>query len=174
MIEYGKTDGPPVLVRYKICKAGTTDWVGWIMGARALDCPERGGLGFQPMNHAHSFSGLNIFTERSEYQAGPRPDECYAIALSCVDSDSDDEYEEYGSRPSEPGGAPAAGAADPEQLGCPVLYEGDPITVTKGEGVWIPVVVGPSPLSVIGRRSHGVRFSVQGRSRGGRPRHLGS
>ena len=98
------------------------------------------------MPHAHSFSGLNIFTERSEYQAGPRPDECYAIALSCIDTDSEDEYADTGSRPGEPGGAPAAGAAEPEQLGCPVLYEGDPITVTKGEGVWIPVVVGPSPL----------------------------
>ena len=26
------------------------------------------------------------------------------------------------------------------------MYEGDPITVSKGEGVWVPVVVGPSPL----------------------------
>ena len=48
IIELGKHDGPPANVRFKICKAGSTDWVGWILGARAIDCPANGGLGHIP------------------------------------------------------------------------------------------------------------------------------
>ena len=48
MTELGKAQGPEVLYRCKIFKAGTSDWMGNIIGARALDCPERGGLGFYP------------------------------------------------------------------------------------------------------------------------------
>ena len=31
LIEVGKDDGPQVNIRFKICKSGTTDWVGWIL-----------------------------------------------------------------------------------------------------------------------------------------------
>ena len=44
MVELGKKTGPDVLFRFKICKKGMTEWVGLIIGARAIDCPERGGL----------------------------------------------------------------------------------------------------------------------------------
>ncbi len=37
LLEIGKQDGPEVLVRFKICKKASTDWVGWILGARAID-----------------------------------------------------------------------------------------------------------------------------------------
>ena len=30
MIELGKSDGPEIRVRFKICAMGSTDWVGWI------------------------------------------------------------------------------------------------------------------------------------------------
>jgi hypothetical protein len=53
MTPLGKAEGPEILCRFKICKKGSTDWVGWILGARALDCPERGGLGFVPLEHCH-------------------------------------------------------------------------------------------------------------------------
>ncbi len=39
MLELGKDTGPEVRFRFKICAAGTTDWVGFIVGARALDDP---------------------------------------------------------------------------------------------------------------------------------------
>ena len=58
MIELGKQDGPEVLCRFKICGAGSTDWVGWILGARAIDCPANGGLGFVPQEGAHHISSL--------------------------------------------------------------------------------------------------------------------
>ena len=64
MKELGKESGPDVPIRFKITKSGTTDWVGMILGARALDAPERGGLGFTPMNHGHAFSALGIHTDQ--------------------------------------------------------------------------------------------------------------
>ena len=81
MLEVGKPKGPEVLIRFKICKARCTDWVGWILGARALDCQARGGLGFLPLEHGHSFSTLGIMTERTERPAKPRLDECYPVRL---------------------------------------------------------------------------------------------
>ena len=62
MIELGKSDGPEIKVRFKICAAGSTDWVGWILGARAIDCPARGGLGFLPLENAHSWTALGVMT----------------------------------------------------------------------------------------------------------------
>ena len=91
LLEIAKNTGPEVLTRFKICKQGTTDWVGWILGARALDCPERGGLGFIPLEHCHSFTSLGIQTERSERPGGPKMDKCYAARVSVIDSDSEEE-----------------------------------------------------------------------------------
>ena len=144
LIEVGKQDGPEVLIRFKICKAGSTDWVGWIMGARCIDCPENGGLGFIPMPHSHSFTALSIQTERSERPGTARPDRCYAARLSVLDSDdSDNEEQRAGAArplPSGPSLAPAASA------GIPLLYEGDPISIGQGEGAWVPVVVATSAV----------------------------
>ena len=72
-----------------MCKAGSTDWVGWILGVRALDCQARGGLGFLPLEHGHSFSALGVITERTEKPAKPRLDECYPVRLvSSMDDDA--------------------------------------------------------------------------------------
>ena len=91
MTELGKTTGPEVLIRFKICQAAKTDWVGWIIGARCIDCPERGGLGFIPMENCHSFTALGIQMRRTELPGGPKPDHCYAIRSSVLDSDSESE-----------------------------------------------------------------------------------
>ena len=98
MVELGKDTGPEVLIRFKICKSGSTDWVGWIIGARCIDCPERGGLGFVPLEHSHSFTALGIQMKRSENPGGSKPDQCYAIRASVFDSDdeSEAEYEQSG------------------------------------------------------------------------------
>ena len=61
------------------------------MGARAIDCPEKGGLGFLPLADAHSWQALGILTERTEKVGGPKPDSCYAVRLSSMDSDSEEE-----------------------------------------------------------------------------------
>ena len=59
MVEAGKDNGPEVRVRFKITKKGTTDWVGWILGARMLDCAGRGSLGFVFMERTHAFTTWN-------------------------------------------------------------------------------------------------------------------
>ena len=56
----GTKKGPKIKARFKICAKGTTDWIGIILGARALDCPERGGLGFIPGPYGHTFTKLGI------------------------------------------------------------------------------------------------------------------
>ena len=139
MIEVGKDDGPKILARFKITKKGTTDWVGWILGARALDSSGRGGLGFMPMDHTHSFSTLGIQMERTEAPGGEKIDECYAtrvfpIRCAMVDSDAEEEY----AAPARPDAGTVQEHAD--TVGIAVVYEGDPITLSEGEGAWIPVV----------------------------------
>ena len=64
--EVGKRAGPEIVVRAKIFKKGTSDWLGLILGARALDCVERGGLGFRPTAGAHLFERLGIAVDRTE------------------------------------------------------------------------------------------------------------
>ena len=54
------------LAKFKICAKGTTDWVPMILGARAIDCKERGGLGFIPGPAAHGFTALGILVERAD------------------------------------------------------------------------------------------------------------
>ena len=58
--------GPTLYVRCKIFKAGRSDWVGIILGAHALDCPERCGLGYRPTAGGHAFESLGIVMERTE------------------------------------------------------------------------------------------------------------
>ena len=134
MLEVGKQDGPEVVCRFKICAAGTTDWVGWILGARAIDCPAYGGLGFVPGDGAHHMTTLGILMERTERPGAAKPDQCYAIRLGSLDSE--DEEEDY---VAQVGATMSTRCSVP--IGYPVLYEGDPITLQKGEGAWVPVVV---------------------------------
>ena len=55
-----------IYIRLKICQAGATDWVPIIIGARALDCVDRGGLGFMPGHHGHILANLGIVVPRIE------------------------------------------------------------------------------------------------------------
>ena len=43
-LEVGRNERHTVNIRFKITPKGSTGWVKWIIGARALDCDERGGL----------------------------------------------------------------------------------------------------------------------------------
>ena len=102
-----------------------------------------------PMEHSHAFTGLGIHMERTELEGGPKFDSCYAARLSLLDSDSEtepaDDGAEGGAQGSVPRLAPAA-PADPRfsesvNNGVPLLYEGDPVVLSQGEGAWLPVVV---------------------------------
>ena len=96
MLKMGENTGPEIKVRFKVCAAGTTDWVGFIMGARALDSPGRGGLGFIPCDNSHSMVALGIQMERTEQEGAVKPDACYYIRHSIMDSDDEDET--YGTK----------------------------------------------------------------------------
>ena len=66
LLQLGKEKGPQILVRGKIFKKGTSDWLGLILGARALDCVDRGGLGFRPVAGAHYLERLGLAMPRTE------------------------------------------------------------------------------------------------------------
>ncbi len=136
MLELGKDTGPVIKCRFKICAKGTTDWVGFILGARALDDPKRDGLGHIPLENSHSFVKLGIQMERTEPEAGPRPDGCYVSRLSLVDSDDESELGD-----AAPGQTTGAMSLDAERSGIPVVYDGEAIALSQGEGAWVPVVL---------------------------------
>ena len=48
-----RAPGAEVLVLCEIFPKGSTDWHGLIIGAEALDCKERGGLGHRVTQRAH-------------------------------------------------------------------------------------------------------------------------
>jgi len=64
MYRKGTNEGPEVRIRFKITQAGSTDWVGMIVGAHAIDHSARGGLGHQPAANGHWMSTLNIMMDR--------------------------------------------------------------------------------------------------------------
>jgi hypothetical protein len=72
MLEVGENAGLDVLIRFEVCKAGSTDWVGFILGARALDCVERGGLGHTPAAGGHAMGHLGIVAHRPERPCAER------------------------------------------------------------------------------------------------------
>ena len=137
MLGAGKDDGPDIPIRFKICQAGTTDWVGWIVGARALDCPANGGLGFIPLEEVHHFSGPGVNCERSEAPGSAKPDSCYAITASSLDDPIESAnvgLQGFGTCPE-----PYDSRGDARSGGVSLLYEGDHCVLEQGEGAWIPV-----------------------------------
>ena len=69
-----------ILVRLMIFEQGRSEWRGIILGAKALDCPEKGGLGFRPGQNFHVFDSLGIMMERMEDSLrDPDPNGVYAI-----------------------------------------------------------------------------------------------
>ena len=63
MPEKGTNKGPNILVRFKITGKGTTDWVGMILGARAIDHVSLGGLGHQSCPNGHWMAASNIMMD---------------------------------------------------------------------------------------------------------------
>ena len=60
------------LIRFKITPKGTSSFLGLIIGGRALDCVENGGLGHSPQPRNHFLAGLGIHLERMEDTSRPR------------------------------------------------------------------------------------------------------
>ena len=87
---------------------------------------------------------LGIQMKRTEHPGQDRIDKCYtgkcaALRDSCFDSESGGEEE---SLPV--GAARAGGVRDPPATGIPLLYDGEPLTLSQHESLWIPVVLARS------------------------------
>ena len=65
-----------ILVRAKVIGKGLSTWQGLILGGRALDAVERGGLGFRPAASCHVLDGLGVKLPRKEEMV-PFPDRAY-------------------------------------------------------------------------------------------------
>ena len=145
MLELGKTTGPEIKARFKICKKGSTDWVGVILGARAIDCPEHGGLGHVAGPHAHVMTGLGILMERIEHPCPPRTDDVYTVqvfGIKCSVVDSDDEPENTMSNQA---GGMLSNNLQPK--GVPLVYDGGSIFLDEGDAAWVPVVASGALVS---------------------------
>ena len=81
MTELGKNTGPVIYARFKICPNGTTDWVPIVLGARSIDCVERGGLGHSPLDKSHAMAKLGIQMERVEQPYDRVKGSCYGCVL---------------------------------------------------------------------------------------------
>jgi len=126
-------EGPTILVRAKICAAGTSDWHGIILGGRALDCAERKGLGFKPEVHGHVLQTLGISMPRVEDNSALRRDKAYPFVSKVVGM-FDDEHltaTTVDSLDSTVGGSPCSSL---------LVYDGeDDVTLETDDVVWIPV-----------------------------------
>jgi hypothetical protein len=67
---------------------GKSEWRGIILGAKALDCQERGGLGFKPGQNFHVFESLGIMMDRMEDSLRePDPNGVYSVNDKFEDGD---------------------------------------------------------------------------------------
>jgi hypothetical protein len=60
------------LIRFKIMPKGTSSFLGFIIGGKALDCVENGGLGHSPQPRSHFLAAVGIHLERLEDSDRPR------------------------------------------------------------------------------------------------------
>ena len=137
LLAAGAGPSPDVNIRFKVCQGGKTDWVGWIIGARALDSPANGGLGFIPMQDVHHFSGPGVNCERSESPGGAKPDACYAITASCLDDP--EEFENVGPQGFGTRLEPSDSRDHSFKNGVSLVYDGEHCVLGPGEGAWVPV-----------------------------------
>ncbi|CAE7299989.1 unnamed protein product, partial [Symbiodinium necroappetens] len=72
-----------ILARAKVLAAGTSSWHGLILGGRALDHPDRGGLGYRASPMAHVLEGVGILLPRRE-EIEPFEDKAYPFVDSVV------------------------------------------------------------------------------------------
>jgi hypothetical protein len=143
-----------VNVRCKIFPKGSTDWHGLIIGAEALDCKERGGLGHRVTEGAHVFEGIGIRSWRTETLNSGRVDKAYAVQIveaahpvmfaapSAVDSDEEEEVKRVHvcAKLSAGCASPAASGIAISSIKSKLYYCGEePLFLEPGEGVWLPV-----------------------------------
>ena len=88
LLEISETTGPEVRMKFEICKGGRPIWVGWILGARAVDCEVKGGVGLIPMDHGHHFAALGVNCGRTVRPGGLNLDSYFAFISSVLDSAS--------------------------------------------------------------------------------------
>lgn len=94
MLQKGTDKGPEIKVRFKILATGHTDWLGMIMGARAIDDISNGGLGHSACPHAHWMAYLQIMMDRIGATAhSPNSNGAFGIRHIVGAFDSDDEHD---------------------------------------------------------------------------------
>ena len=131
--------GPQVLLRFKIFSKGACDWHGLIIGGRALDVPERGGLGLRVTQDAYAFDGPGALLPRLEEDLAPRNDNVYGYRMlmlraSVFDSDAEEDDED-----AVPVARLGGVRRETRLSGDPLLYEGDSLVLEPDEGAWLPV-----------------------------------
>jgi len=128
-----------ILVRAKICGQGLSDFGGLILGGRALDCAERGGLGHRTTDKAHVLDGVGIMLPRLE-KPEPFSDKAYplqSVTVAQIVSAFD-------------GGPARKELKIPLKDETVLSYTGSGIEIEPGEGAWVPVKrtspVAPDPF----------------------------
>ena len=141
-------EGPQVLLRFKIFSKGSCDWHGLILGGRALDVQENGGLGLRVTRDKYVLEGPGAVLPRVEEDVAPRYDSAYGFRVGMLRAsvvDSDDECDEDGEGMGLPMGSLRAAAPGIE--GDPLTYEGPAMALAPDEGAWVPVRRGGKNLS---------------------------
>ena len=144
--------------------------MGVIFGARALDCMERGGLGFRPTPGAHVFDRLGIAVARTE-TIGPEDDykdfayrmdvwrpgesdfDSCAAGRSTLDHKGEQATTDGGSRVSDALPVAASYQTKDSNFFGPVLCSTspDPVILQPGDGAYVPVALSRA----VGRKSLG-------------------
>eukprot|EP00969_Alexandrium_andersonii_P336880 14890332-Alexandrium_andersonii.AAC.1 len=62
----GQLEPTVVLIRFKVLAAGSSDWHGFILGARTLDTAGRGGLGLKATDQVYHLEAVGVGLPRME------------------------------------------------------------------------------------------------------------
>ena len=154
LVDVTKKKSKEILVRAKILASGTSSWHGLILGGRALDHADRGGLGFRPGPMAHVLESVGILLPRTEEREG-YSDKAYPMDSRIVSSVYS-AFEEGWDAPEGRGPFPMTG----DVLVCAEATEIEPEVV----GEWVRVARVGEPTE----RGHGAPGRLA-RGRGPRP-----
>eukprot|EP00969_Alexandrium_andersonii_P334966 14803618-Alexandrium_andersonii.AAC.1 len=71
----GRKEPVVALISFKVFAAGSSDWHGFILGAKTLDTVGRGGLGLTVTDQVYRLEAVGVDLPRMEEDLQPRRDE---------------------------------------------------------------------------------------------------